>query len=86
MSKLLVYGVQIGDRAANAPHVQQLLTEFGCNIQCRIGLHEVNSDHCSPTGVILLQMFGETAECEELKERLLALEGVNVQELAFELD
>jgi hypothetical protein len=82
----IIYGVHVTNRAAQVPNVQGLLTEYGCNIKTRIGLHHVDENLCSPRGLILLEMFGDLAKCRELKKKLEKLEGVDVQEMVFEHD
>lgn len=79
----LVFGVHLQDRIQNANQVQQLLTEYGCNIKTRIGLHEVDAEFCSRGGIILLEMFGDDALCHELKDKLNAVESVEVKEMTF---
>jgi hypothetical protein len=82
----IIYGVHITNRAALVPDVQQLLSEYGCSIKTRIGLHHVDEQVCSPRGLILLEMYGDLAACRELKTKLSALQGVDVQEMVFEHD
>jgi len=82
----LIFGVHVTDRAHQVPQVQQLLSEYGCNIRTRIGLHRVDDNVCSPRGLILLEMFGDSAICRELQAKLSRLEGVEVQEMLFEHD
>ena len=71
---------------AACPPVQKLLTEYGCNIKTRLGLHHVDEKGCSVRGLILLEMFGDPAVYGELKAKLAALDGVEVQEMVFEHD
>ena len=82
----LIFGVHVTDRANQVPQVQKLLTEYGCNIKTRLGLHRVDEQVCSPRGLILLEMFGDPATCGQLKAKLSKLEGVEVQEMLFEHD
>ena len=82
----LIFGVHVTNRAVQIPAVQKVLTEYGCNIKTRIGLHRVDDQVCSPRGLILLEMFGDLATCQQLKTKLAALEGVEVQEMLFEHD
>ena len=82
----VIYGVHVTNRAAQIPSVQGLLSEYGCNIKTRIGLHHIDENVCSPRGLILLEMFGDPATCRELKTKLASLEGVEVQEMVFEHD
>lgn len=80
----MIFGVHITDRVHKAPDVQVLLTQYGCNIKTRIGLHHVDDNVCSPRGLILLEMFGDERVCNELADKLSAVEGVEVQKMLFE--
>ncbi len=80
----LIFGIHIDDRLKHVPDVQKLLSEYGCNIKTRIGLHHVEGGACSPRGLILLEMYGDEAICHELSARLSAVEGVEVKEMVFE--
>ena len=82
----LIYGVHVTDRATQVPQVQKLLSEYGCNIKTRLGLHRVDESVCSARGLIILEMFGKMAVCGELKAKLSALQGIDVQEMIFEHD
>ena len=41
------------------PEPAKTLTEYGCNIKLRVGLHETGEDFCSDDGVIMLQACGD---------------------------
>ncbi len=80
----VIFGIHITDRVKKAPDVQKLLTEYGCNIKTRIGLHHVDDKVCSPRGLIVLEMFGDDVVCDELAAKLGQIEGVEVQKMIFE--
>ncbi|NLH40712.1 MAG: hypothetical protein GX448_02640 [Planctomycetes bacterium] len=82
----IVIGIHISDRVHNVPGVQNLLTEYGCSIKTRIGLHAVDEKFCSPNGLILLEMAGPEKPTLELFDKLKAIEGVDVQKMIFEHD
>ncbi|NLX15299.1 MAG: hypothetical protein GXY44_16850 [Phycisphaerales bacterium] len=82
----IVIGVHISDRVHHVPGVQNLLTEYGCSIKTRIGLHAVNENYCSPNGLLLLEMAGDEKPTFEMVERLKAIDGVDVQMMVFEHD
>ena len=82
--KHCIVGVHITDRVKNAGEVQKVLTEYGCSIKTRIGLHDVREDFCSTNGVILLEILGGDAVCSQMRSRLSAIEGVQVQAMVFE--
>jgi len=83
VDKHIIIGVHITDRFVHAPEVQHLFTEYGCNIKTRLGLHEVADDYCAPGGVLLLEMAGDDAVCQELARLLGEIEGVEVQKMEF---
>ncbi|MDA8124427.1 MAG: hypothetical protein M0009_04460 [Deltaproteobacteria bacterium] len=84
MAKRIVLGVQITKRVQNVPAVQAVLTEYGCNIKTRLGLHEVTESICSTVGLLLLDTYGEEKRILELEAQLKAITGVVVQKMVFE--
>jgi len=83
MNRHHIVGVHITDRFVNVPLVQQILTEHGCNIKTRLGLHEVSEDLCSRGGILILELFGAEEERAVLVNRLTGLDGIEVQEMLF---
>jgi len=79
----VVLGIHIQDRVKKAPEIQKLLTDYGCNIKTRIGLHEVTDNFCSGTGVILLEMVGDKNKANELAAKLNSYDGIEVQKMVF---
>ena len=79
----IILGIHITDRLKNAVGVQKVFTEYGCNIKTRVGLHDVNADVCSPSGVVLIEFFGSDAEAQGMMTKLDAIEGVHVQKMVF---
>lgn len=79
----LIVGIHVTDRVRNASEVQKIMTEYGCNIKTRVGLHHVDEKLCSPNGLILLEMFGDEALCMQMADRIAAVPGVDVQKMLF---
>ncbi len=80
----VIFGVHITERVKHAGDVQKCLTQHGCNIKTRLGLHEISNNYCATSGVLLLEMVGEDAAVDELQEKLSQIEGVEVQRMVFE--
>ncbi len=80
----IILGIQICDRLKAADKVQKILTIYGCNIKTRLGLHEVTDDFCSESGLILLELFGESHMQQELENSLRDIDGIIVQKMKFE--
>ena len=79
MSYYYVIGVRMDNRTSNASQFQKVLTENGCKIKARLGLHEVSEDLCATDGMIILQPYGEKAEIEQLVKDLNALVGIRAK-------
>ena len=80
----IIYGVHITDRLQHVGEVQAILTEYGCNIKTRLGLHETNASSCSPNGMLILEMIGDSDKCHEMLDKLNVVEGVEAQKMVFE--
>lgn len=79
----VIIGVHVTERTKHVPEVQKVLTEFGCNIKTRLGLHEASENVCSPSGLILLECVCSGTECVQMMVKLGAIEGVEVQKMVF---
>lgn len=79
MSYYYVIGVRMDNRVSNAASFQQVLTENGCKIKARLGLHEVSDNLCATDGLIILQPYGKKEEIENLVQELNRLEGVKAK-------
>jgi hypothetical protein len=79
----IILGIHVTDRLKNAVDVQKVFTEFGCNIKTRIGLHDVDANVCSPSGVVLIEFFGTDEEATAMMAKLNEVEGVVVQKMLF---
>lgn len=70
--------VKIASRSQAAQKVQQILTEFGCHIRTRLGIHEASPTFCAEDGLILLELRGGREETQPLEEALSRVPGVTV--------
>jgi len=83
MKEVRVLGVMINDPSKGADRIQNILTKYGCTIRTRLGIHDIDKDYASDTGLMLLELVGDMQECLRLENELLALEGVDVQKMVF---
>ncbi|MEI6154413.1 MAG: hypothetical protein WCQ90_10045 [Deltaproteobacteria bacterium] len=84
MAQRCVIGILVTNRVENAAQIQKVLTECGCYIKTRIGLHEVTENICSPAGLILLEIFGDDKAYDEVEGKLKQVKGLQVQKMVFE--
>ena len=78
-----IMAIKVEERAAKAPHLQEILTKYGCIIKTRVGFHETDDEKCSMNGIILLHLFGDNKEFQELYERIEKLDGVTPKFIEF---
>jgi len=81
MGKYNLMGIVIGDRRKFAPEVQKVLTEFGCIIKMRIGLHEGTEEECSNEGFIILNLKDDEIRIREMIKELSNVEGIRVKNI-----
>lgn len=79
-----IVGIHVTQRTCHATEIQKVLTQYGCNIRTRLGLHEASEGVCSPNGLILLECVCGGTECGDMIAKLKAIEGLEVQKMVFE--
>jgi hypothetical protein len=79
--KHTIFGVHISQRTENVPAVQATLTKYGCSIRTRLGIHDADATSCSPSGLVLVDVFGD--DTEDFYRELQALKGVGLQRMDF---
>jgi len=85
MSKVIM-GIELEQRRQTATDVQEVLTDYGCFIKTRIGLHSASDEGevCSEKGLIILELTNNSEQqCEELEGKLTEIDGVNVKKIEF---
>jgi hypothetical protein len=83
LAQHIILGVHITNRIHHVRSVQEILTEYGCSIRTRLGLHEADTGFCSPNGLLILEMTDDLTTTQQLADKLNAIEGVEVQTMVF---
>lgn len=83
MKEVRILGVMINDPMQGADKIQSILTKYGCVVRTRLGLHDIDDDYATETGLVLLELRGDMQECLRLENELLNIEGVEVQKMVF---
>ncbi|MFW6035098.1 MAG: hypothetical protein ACOCRZ_02460 [Halothermotrichaceae bacterium] len=79
-----VMAVLVDKRTDAAPKVQKILTEHGCIIDARIGLHNIQG--CSEDGLILLHLCGTDDDIQALEEELSTVHRVKTKKMSISFD
>jgi len=71
--------IKIDHRSSEATKVQGILTQYGCSIKVRLGLHEVSKDFCANDGLVVLEIDAATSELDEMLKALNAVDYVQAR-------
>lgn len=83
MKETRILGILIRDRIKESGRTQVVLTKYAHLIRSRLGFHEVTTDVCSRTGVMILQLAGKSSDWDLLQKELEVIGGVEVKEMSF---
>jgi hypothetical protein len=79
----ILLAIHVTNRVKNASMLQALLSEYGCYIKTRLGLHEAGENYCSPNGIIILEFVSDEQKKDELVSKINAIVGVELKEIIF---
>lgn len=79
MSCYYIIGIRMDNRVSNAVKFQEVLTENGCKIRARLGLHEASDNVCTNDGLIVIQPCGSEEDVKQLVKDLNDLEGITAK-------
>ncbi|MBN2891437.1 MAG: hypothetical protein JXL97_06205 [Bacteroidales bacterium] len=79
---LLIY---MSTRQETAEKTQKILTGWGCYIKTRLGIHDGVLDKCTDTGLVFIELVGETEKHQEMERKLNLIKGVTANLISMEL-
>ena len=83
MDEIRIIGLHIFDRIKESNRTQLVLSKYAQLIKTRLGFHELSTDVCSRSGIIVLQLDGNNNECDAFEEELLSIGGIEVKKMSF---
>lgn len=75
--------IKVDKREDAAADVQKILTEYGCSIKVRLGLHDIPGNTCSPSGLIFLEVVDEEKTIRTMAEKLNRIDNVSAKYLTI---
>ncbi|PLX17436.1 MAG: hypothetical protein C0601_07710 [Candidatus Muiribacterium halophilum] len=84
MKKTLLL-ILVDGRKKSAVNVQKILTEWGCLVKTRLGIHDGVLENCSESGLLILEMVGDSDKHEELARKISVLPGVSTKLVNLEV-
>lgn len=77
-----IMGVRLENRLEAAIEFQKVLTQFGCIIRTRLGLHEASDKLCAKSGIILLEVIDDE-KAKEFEKELCKINAIEIQVMKF---
>jgi hypothetical protein len=77
--------IEMDKRRATARDAQDIMTEHGCIIKTRLGIHDGVLTQCSDSGIIILELVGLKKEVRDFEKKLKMLPGVKTKAVYFPL-
>ncbi len=79
MHKYKIVLIKIDKRREKSLDIQKILTDYGCGIKVRLGLHNREDGVCTDDGLIILDVCGEEQDINNLVKKLDADEHIKAQ-------
>jgi len=78
--------ILVSTRHESATTVQRILTEWGCYIKTRLGLHQDVLENCTESGLLFLELVGDKDKHKELARKLDLVRGVQAKLVNLEIE
>lgn len=81
----VILGVKTENRFESSKCIQQILTEYGCFVKTRLGLHNIGQNICPKYALILLEI-PDKDKALLIGQKLLDISGIEIQRMEFEFN
>ena len=61
-----IFGINVKNRTEDAQKLQDILTNYGCYIRTRIGLHPMGEYKCNNYGIVLIEVIDKINEIYDI--------------------
>ena len=78
----IILGVKTENRFESSECIQRVLTDFGCFVKTRLGLHDIKQGTCPKYALMLLEI-PEKEKAILIEKKLLDISGIEIQRMEF---
>jgi hypothetical protein len=71
--------VSLNDRKQTAVTFQKILTDWGCMVKTRLGIHDGVLNKCSNSGLVILDIVGQKKKLTEMTRKLNLVKGIKAK-------
>ncbi len=78
----IILGIKTENRFESSECIQRILTDYGCFIKTRLGLHDIKEGSCPKFALILLEI-PDKEKAVLIGSKLLDISGIEIQRMEF---
>lgn len=82
-NKIKIVLIKVLDRIKESVRFQKVLSENSELIRTRLGFHELHDAKCSRNGLVILELKGDSQDCDKFIAELRELRGIVVEVMTF---
>lgn len=71
--------VLLNNRKQTAITFQKILTDWGCMVKTRLGIHDGVLNKCSNSGLVILDIVGQKKKLNEMTRKLNLVKGIKAK-------
>lgn len=71
--------VLLNDRKKTAITFQKILTDWGCMVKTRLGIHDGVLNKCSNSGLVILDIVGQKKKLTEMTRKMNLVKGIKAK-------
>jgi hypothetical protein len=71
--------VLLNDRKKTAITFQKILTDWGCMVKTRLGIHDGVLNKCSNSGLVILDIVGQKKKLNEMTRKMNLVKGIKAK-------
>ncbi len=78
-----ILGIKLEERLENSLKFQKILSEYGCQIKTRLGLHSSENNSCTNWGIIILEFTGNENSLNNFEKEISVIENIKIGKIVF---
>ena len=79
----IILAIKLEERLENSLKLQKILSNFGCQIKTRLGLHDIMDNCCTNWGIIVLQFVGDEISLKNLEKEISEIQNTKIGKIIF---
>lgn len=79
-----ILGLKTENRFKSSECIQKILTDYGCFVRTRLGLHDIGECVCPKYALMILEIPNDE-KAVNIANQLLNIDGIEIQRMQFDI-